>query len=73
MAGYISYSDVVKAKFDAGLYRQYIARHFGGTLEFGGINGTYSTAVKHCRVLARITGLKLTTVIANAIEDKHDI
>jgi hypothetical protein len=65
----LEYKEVVKANFDGGIYRIYIAQNFGAILEFGGLSNRYFSARCHCLKLAKITGKKLETVIQDIRED----
>ena len=65
----ITFADVVKEKYDAGLYRQYIAQNHGSIFIFGGSFPLYELALFHCKRLAKLTGNTLEDMIENAKND----
>lgn len=65
----VTYTQVFKSRFDAGMYRQFIAQTYGAVFVFGGLNGIYNDAVKHAKALAKITGWTVEQVIDQAKVD----
>lgn len=54
---------------DAGLLRQYLTRHHGAILTYGGETGRYFDAVRLAKRLARLADLPLDEVIATIGRD----
>lgn len=57
------------ARKDAGMTREYLARHYGQTLRFGGEGQRYFRAEKLVRQLAKRTGLPYSQVRAAIVAD----
>lgn len=58
----ITYTQVVKANLDAGLFRQFLAQSCGDVLTYGGSGSAMERAVRLAKQLARLTGQTLEQV-----------
>jgi hypothetical protein len=65
----LTYTQVAAANFDAGLFRQFLAQRHGGTLTYGGMQGSMERAMRLVKQLARITGLSVAQVVADVQAD----
>lgn len=64
-----TYTDVIFAKFDAGVYREYITDAHGDVLTYGGSGNAYARAMRHAKALAKVSKVDLMTVIADIQKD----
>ena len=56
-AARVTYTELVRSNFDAGVYRAYMAHKYGLALEFGMSVATYGRAIEDAKHLARLMGL----------------
>ncbi len=66
----IRYAEAVQ---DAGLFRIYLAFHYGQTFEFGGSSAQYFRGRKLAGHLSKAVGTPLQQIINNAISDAQII
>ena len=69
----VTYREVIANKYDAGLYRGFIAQNYGSALKFGATSETYRMARKHYRCLARMIDTTVEEVVRQAVEDDEII
>lgn len=65
----LTYTQVVAANFDAGLFRQFMVQRHGATLTYGGMQGQMERAMRLVKQLARVAGLTVEKVLADIQAD----